>query len=232
MEKASDYYEVLGMNRDVTSTDIKKAYRELAKKYHPDLNKQQGSEEIFKIIQEAYETLIDPDKRKNYDAMNINNDHEFDTNSENSNYSNENSDNSDKSNDDNTNSNSYTSYSETENTYENYNNVDYNYKSVRSGFTFSKLVRGLFAFAFLIAIPFIELVFYSHNLNNILLYYGWLLIAYIFTKWIYSLTVLGLFIWFIVSLFEGKGILLIYIIIIFFVVSLIVWIIRPSLFDN
>jgi len=64
-----DYYEVLGVDRGASEDDIKKAYRRLAKKYHPDLNKDDPkvAEEKFKEISEAYEVLADKDKRSAYD---------------------------------------------------------------------------------------------------------------------------------------------------------------------
>ena len=62
-----DYYGVLGVSKDVSEADIKKTYRELARKYHPDLNKSPGAEEKFKEISEAYAILGDPQKRAVYD---------------------------------------------------------------------------------------------------------------------------------------------------------------------
>jgi curved DNA-binding protein CbpA len=62
-----DYYEILGLDGKATSEDIKKAYRELAKKYHPDINRSSTSEELFKLISEAYEVLSDETKRTQYD---------------------------------------------------------------------------------------------------------------------------------------------------------------------
>ena len=56
MEKR-DYYEVLGLSKGASEAEIKKAYRSLAKKYHPDVNKEAGAEEKFKEINEAYEVL-------------------------------------------------------------------------------------------------------------------------------------------------------------------------------
>ncbi len=67
MDFSQDYYEILGLSSKATSDDIKKAYRELAKKYHPDINKSSTSEELFKLISEAYEVLSDGARRKEYD---------------------------------------------------------------------------------------------------------------------------------------------------------------------
>ncbi|MCR5350744.1 MAG: molecular chaperone DnaJ [Acholeplasmatales bacterium] len=67
MANKRDYYEVLGLQKGASDDEIKKAYRQLAKKYHPDINKEPGAEEKFKEINEAYDTLSDPDKKARYD---------------------------------------------------------------------------------------------------------------------------------------------------------------------
>ena len=68
--KKKDYYEVLGISKSATEKDIKKAYRELAKKYHPDKTPDnKAAEEKFKEISEAYEVLSDSKKRSNYDRF-------------------------------------------------------------------------------------------------------------------------------------------------------------------
>ena len=67
-----DYYGILGVTRDAKPDDIRKAYRKLAKQYHPDVNKEAGAEEKYKEINEAYEVLKDPDKRAKYDQLGMN----------------------------------------------------------------------------------------------------------------------------------------------------------------
>src|ERR1043166_4128066 len=65
-----DYYKILGVEKGVSQADIKKAYRKLAVKYHPDKNPgDKKSEEKFKELNEANEVLSDPEKRKKYDAL-------------------------------------------------------------------------------------------------------------------------------------------------------------------
>jgi len=65
--KKTDYYEILGVDKNASNTDIKKAYRKLALKYHPDKNPSKDAEEKFKEISEAYAVLYDEEKRKMYD---------------------------------------------------------------------------------------------------------------------------------------------------------------------
>ncbi|MDX2270474.1 MAG: molecular chaperone DnaJ [Cyanobacteriota bacterium] len=66
---ARDYYELLGVSRDSSKEDIKKAYRRLARKYHPDVNKEPGAEDRFKEINRAYEVLSDNDLKSRYDRF-------------------------------------------------------------------------------------------------------------------------------------------------------------------
>ena len=67
MSEKRDYYEVLGLSKGASDEEIKRAYRKMAKKYHPDINKEPGAEEKFKEVNEAYEVLSDPQKKAAYD---------------------------------------------------------------------------------------------------------------------------------------------------------------------
>ncbi|HEY7176212.1 MAG TPA: DnaJ C-terminal domain-containing protein [Micromonosporaceae bacterium] len=69
MAASRDFYEVLGVPRDATAADIQRAYRQLARQLHPDVNSDPAAEDRFKEVGEAYEVLSDPEKRRRYDAF-------------------------------------------------------------------------------------------------------------------------------------------------------------------
>src|SRR5690625_5188095 len=69
MVSKRDYYEVLGVSKDASKEEIKKSYRKLARKYHPDVNKEADAAEKFKEAKEAYEVLSDEQKRTQYDQF-------------------------------------------------------------------------------------------------------------------------------------------------------------------
>jgi curved DNA-binding protein len=69
MSQPRDYYEVLGVPRTASQQEIQRAYRKLARQYHPDVNKDPSAENRFKEISQAYDVLSDPDTRKRYDAF-------------------------------------------------------------------------------------------------------------------------------------------------------------------
>src|SRR5689334_2879242 len=67
--QSRDYYEVLGVSKTASGEELKRAYRNLAKKYHPDINKAPDAADKFKEIQVAYDTLSDENKRRQYDRF-------------------------------------------------------------------------------------------------------------------------------------------------------------------
>ena len=72
MPEYKDYYKIMGVARDVSQDELKRVYRRLARKYHPDVSKEKDAETRFKEVQEAYEVLKDPEKRAAYDQLGSN----------------------------------------------------------------------------------------------------------------------------------------------------------------
>ena len=69
MADGEDFYQILGVSRDASQEEIQRAYRKLARAYHPDINRDPGAEDRFKEVSEAYDVLSDPQTRRRYDAF-------------------------------------------------------------------------------------------------------------------------------------------------------------------
>lgn len=209
----SNHYETLGIEPNSDKDQIKKAYRQAAKKYHPDINKSAGSEEIFKLIQEAYEILIDEDKRSAYDKDLANSKTSFEDNK----YTQE--------------TYSYTDNSDSSgrSTYRNKNKAPV-FGLLNTG-NIMTVIRIVVAFFLLVVLPVSEFVGKADLINNLILYYGWLFLFYIFTDLILGITYVGCFILFVSGLLNGTGSQVLWAIAGFFITSLISYIIKPSSLD-
>lgn len=194
-----NYYDVLGVGVDADQDDIKRAYRSMARKYHPDMNKDKGSEELFMIVQEAYETLGDIDKKAAYDSSRVHDSSE--------------------------------SYESSHSDEPSYGYEEPNYVVRRSFMSPTTIIRLIIGIFFLVLIPYGLSYKNAGWLNDIIIYYGWLLVFYLFTKLIYILSSFGILIWLIVSLVNGKGMDVLYAIGVYLALTLFVKIINPSVFD-
>lgn len=216
-----NYYEILGLSEDATDQDIKKSYRSLVKKFHPDINSKTGSEEIFMIIQEAYEVLVDPSLREKYDEILSrkydNEDYEEYEDDSSPGYKEE-------------------EYSKVRRSpVKDYQTYTYTttYKTNRSylNINFISIIRWIIAVVFLIFLP-ASYIYDTGNWNQLILYYGWVILFNIFSKLIYLLTFTGLFIWFIVSLVQKNGKNVLMAIGTYLLVSLVFWILFPNTFSD
>lgn len=222
-----NYYEIFNVPMNADTSEIKKAYRKLAKKFHPDINKDPGSDELFMMIQEAYETLTDENARKEYNKT-INKNKSKKEQSESS---------SDESK---TASNKAQNKSKSNQHADNYSKTVYyhftenhpkftRYRPIKR-FNFLSVIRKIIGVLFLIIIPLL-LKIGEFSWNQIILYYGWILLFFIVKKILFGLTNFGLFIWFVVSLFQGNSINVLYSLGSIVVLGLIYLILSPEEFQ-
>ena len=193
----SNYYDILNIDIEADNEQIKKAYRVAAKKYHPDMNKEVNSEELFKKVKEAYDTLIDDGKRREYDK-------EFSIHSRRS------------------------RRRMAESQKESVEDFEEMEPKERSAFGIWARIIGSGIFFFLMPLFYVLLF---RETAPVVFYYAWLLLLYLFTKWIWGLSVVCVAIWCALRLFEGNGNQAYGGIIVFLAIGLIVWIIKPSVFE-
>ena len=194
----SNYYDVLSIGVDADNEQIKKAYREAAKKYHPDMNRNSGSDELFKIVYEAYDTLIDEAKRREYDrtlpaSLFRKRKRKMASKVE-------------------------------EEVFEENKPTEKNHPILNAIRLFSVIV-------FFIAAPVGSYFMIHQNLNYLIFYYAWILLLYVFTKWIWGLSVVGVAVWCAYCLLEGNNNQAMWGIYVFLAIALIVWVIKPSVYE-
>lgn len=213
--KEENYYEVLGVEEDASGQDIKQSFRHLAKKFHPDLNNQSGSEEIFKLIQKAYEVLSDNDLRAEYDSIleqkRVKEDEDTQISSKKSVFDE---------------GYVFKTMPVTKAEYDQIYRTKW-YEEIN----FISLIRKLIALLFLVVGPAFYMID-TGSWNNVILYYGWLILFNLFSKLLYSLTSFGLLIWFIISLFQGNGRNVLIALGVYLLITLIFWLLVPHTFSD
>jgi len=195
----ANYYDVLSVDVNADNEQIKRAYREAAKKYHPDVNKSSDSEELFKIVKEAYDTLINDERRREYDKtlpLNIRKNRRR-------NMANE---------------------KKAEEVFEE--------KKPEKDYPLLDKIRIIFAVLFFVIVPVGYYFFIEQNLNALIIYCGWIILLYIFTKMIWGLSVVGIAAWCGHRLLEGDGEQAFWGILAFLAVAIIVWVIKPSVLES
>lgn len=220
------YYDVLGVTINASDAEIKKAHRKTVKKYHPDLNDSSQAQEMFKMVQEAYETLINKELRNDYDFMlqirqaqaedKMKKYQAKEESKKVKNYQ-----------DPRQTVNPDTSI----NTVKEYPKTHRKRRRTKIEFNFMKALRTIVRFILFVVIP--AYTFYSHqDFNWVILYYGWLIVFFMFSKLIYSITIFIIGISFIVSLISGVGAYVLVSFFAFLVVSFIFTILNPNIFKD
>lgn len=225
-----NYYDVLGVNINASDSDIKKAHRIAAKKYHPDINESVNAEEMFKVVQDAYDTLINKELRSDYDFMlEIRRAQEEEKRKQ---------------------------YQQTQTYYEQDSKTEsqfqdqtqdlhkttkkdvgsyqkYHKRKRRREFDFSiiKALRTIVRIILFIIIPAYNF-YLTKDWNWVVLYYGWWIAFFMFSKIIYSITVVIIGLGFFAALLQSSGAGVLAALAVFLVISFIFAIITPGIFSE
>lgn len=206
------FYETLGVSQQATKAEIKTAYRTLSKKFHPDLNKQFGSDEIFMEIQKAYETLGNDEKRKEYDKTLFS-----DGNDEQEEYEEEEPEDWD-----------YYEYNSSTNTGTYYKTtptkkgISYYVETIKDKISDLPFINTLRVIVwFLILISPINEFLKTNDINNLALYYVGCFLFFAFGKIILVIINFLFLVMVIVTFFNGEGIMAVQMLGFMFVISLV-----------
>lgn len=234
------YYDVLGINESATHDEIKKAHRVAVKKYHPDINGTSQAEEMFKLIQEAYETLIDENLRKNYDFMIKIRKHQEEEKAKKYQQTKQESYDRPKE--------AEPSFKEPKKTQQhqkqtvsasNDSNVPNNRKKERRTFSgrtpvlhFSLIsaLRKIVYILLLLVIP-ASIAYLQQGFNEMLLYYGWLIVFFVFSKLVFAFLSIVIVICFISGLLQGEGTYVLISVLAFITLYFIFFLIKPDMFE-